>query len=272
MNSKGFIFKILAVFFSLSLKAQYSEIGLFGGGTNFIGDVGDYDFHLPKDFAAGIFYRYNFNNHWAIRVQGNYGRVRNADSLSDYADRLNRNLSFESEIWEGYAALEFNFLEFEPGTKHNHTPYVLGGFGMFSFNPKTEYQGQMYELRELGTEGQNSRATDKGYYAEASSFFIFGMGYKWAIGDFTSIGIEATFRSTNTDYLDDVSGKYADPAAIEAAHGSVAAALSDRSLSQNNTENNYRGNPANDDWYIFTGVTLQFKFGELYEKCTNFIR
>src|SRR5690606_6961176 len=143
MNSKGFIFKILAVLFSLSAKAQYSEIGVFGGGTNFIGDVGDYDFHLPKDFSAGIFYRYNFNRHWAIRVQANYGRIRNADSLSDYVDRLNRNLSFESEIWEGYAALEFNFLEFEPGTKHNHTPYVLGGFGMFSFNPMTEYQGEM---------------------------------------------------------------------------------------------------------------------------------
>lgn len=271
MKSKSFIFKILAVVLSFSLKAQYSEVGIFGGGTNFIGDVGDYGFHLPKDFAVGVFYKYNFNDHWALRVQGNYGRIRNADSLSDFPDRINRNLSFESDIWEGFAALEFNFLRFDPGTKFNHTPYVMGGFGMFWFNPKTEYQGQLYELRELGTEGQNTRGSGSGFYSDASSFFMFGMGYKWAIGKFTTIGFEATFRSTNTDYLDDVSGKYADPDAIEAAHGEVAAALSDRSLSQNNTTDNYRGNPATNDWYIFTGITLQFKFGELYEKCASFV-
>ena len=271
MNSKGFIVKILAIVLSFSLKAQYSEVGLFGGGTNFIGDVGDYGFHLPKDFAAGIFYKYNFNEHWAIRVQGNYGRIRNADSLSGFPDRLNRNLSFESEIWEGLVAMEFNFLRFDPGTKFNHTPYVLGGFGMFWFNPKAEYQGELYELRSLGTEGQNTRGSGTGFYSEGSTFFVFGMGYKWAVGQFTTIGLEATFRSTNTDYLDDVSGKYGDRDAIEAAHGEVAAALSDRSLSQNNTDDNYRGNPANNDWYIFTGITIQFKFGELYEKCASFV-
>ncbi len=71
--------------------------------------------------------------------------------------------------------------------------------------------------------------------------------------------------------MDDVSGLYADPVVIEEARGSVAAALSDRSLSNSDKREHYRGNPQTNDWYVFTGVTLQFKFGELYEKCASFV-
>lgn len=271
MKFKSFIIKIITLLLALPATGQYSEIGFFGGGTNFIGDVGDYGFHLPKDFAAGAFYKYNFNRHWAIRGQFNYGRIRNADSLSSQEARVNRNLSFQSEIWEAMVMMEFNFLEFEPGSKYWHTPYLLGGFGAFRFNPKTEYQGELYELRPLGTEGQRTSENASGFYPLGSSFFVFGIGYKWAIGEFTTIGMETTFRPTNTDYLDDVSGLYADPAVMEAAHGEVAAALSDRSLAPGDKSDIYRGDPRTTDWYIFTGVTLQFKFGELYEKCASFV-
>ncbi len=271
MKFKLFIIKILTLVLAVPAGAQHSEVGLFGGGTNFIGDVGDYGFHLPKNFAAGVFYRYNFNRHWALRAQINYGRIKNADSLSDEVARINRNLSFQSEIWEGSIMMEFNFLEFEPGSKFWHTPYVMGGFGIFRFNPTTEYRGETYELRDLGTEGQLTAENDKGFYPLGSSYFIFGMGYKWAIGKFASIGVESTFRSTNTDYLDDVSGYYADPAVIARAHGETAAALSDRSLAEGDKDDLFRGDPRTQDWYIFTGVTLQFKFGELYEKCASFV-
>ena len=105
----------------------------------------------------------------------------------------------------------------------------------------------------------------------ASTFFVFGLGYKFSIGEFTSIAIESNFRSTRTDYLDDVSGYYADPEIIEEENGPVAAALSDRSILGGDKENLLRGNPQNNDWYIFTGITLQFKFGELYEKCASFV-
>ncbi|MDZ7846585.1 MAG: DUF6089 family protein [Owenweeksia sp.] len=107
-------------------------------------------FHLPKDYAFGAFYRFSFNRHWAIRAQFNYGYIRNADSLSDMVARQNRNLSFQSTIMEASLMMEFNFLEFEPGTRFTHTPYVMGGIGAFRFNPTTQYQGQTYELRELG--------------------------------------------------------------------------------------------------------------------------
>ncbi len=255
-----------------NLKAQHLELGFFGGGSNFIGDVGDYRIHLPKGYAGGVFVRYNFDQHWSLKLHGNYGFITNGDSLSHMDYRVNRNLDFESEIWELGLSAEFNFLPFEAGTKHWHTPYLVGGFGIFTYNPITEYQGQRYELRPLGTEGQQTSANPAAFYQDAASFFMFGMGYKWALGDFTSIGIESTFRSTSTDYLDDVSGYYADPNTLLSERGPVAAALSDRSLSGSPKEDILRGNPRNDDWYIFTGLTLQFKFEELYEKCASFVR
>ncbi len=272
MRSKVFIFKFLTLVFSLPAFSQYLEIGAFGGGSHFVGDVGNHSLHLPQGYAVGGLVKYNFNRHWALRVQVNYGTLAADDSEAQEDFRLNRNLQFQSDILEGALMLEFNFLEYEPGTKKNQTPYLLGGFGIFKFNPKAEFDGELHELQPLGTEGQGSSGTSASPYAMGSSFFAFGLGYKWAIGNVTTIGIESTFRRTYTDYLDDVSGQYGDPFAIENAHGDVAAALSDRSLTQTPKVDAYRGNPNNDDWYVFTGVTLQFKFGELYEKCSSFIR
>lgn len=102
-------------------------------------------------------------------------------------------------------------------------------------------------------------------------FFVFSLGYKWSLGSFTSIALETSFRNTYTDYVDDVSGYYAQPQVLREEVSELSATLADQSLSQSNKENILRGDPTNRDWYIFTGFTLQFKFGELYEKCENFI-
>ena len=266
MKIKLLTIKILTLLFWGSAFGQYSEIGFFAGGSHFVGDVGNYGLYLPQGYAIGGFYKYVLNDRWAFRAQVNYGYIANADSLSNMDYRVNRNLHFKSNILEGSIMAEFNFLKYKPGTRYDHTPYLLGGFGIFSFNPKASYNGTDYELQPLRTEGQGLGGPDN-TYALSTSFFVFGMGYKFSVGKFTSIGIETTIRRTKTDYLDDVSGAYFNPDVLEEKVGAVSAALSDRSIGGGDKENMYRGNPSNRDWYIFTGVTLQFKFGELYEKC-----
>lgn len=272
MKHKYFIINIVLFCLPFLAQGQYLEVGVNGGGSHFIGDVGNYGIDLPRGYHAGALLRYNFNHHWSVRFQGNYGEIAADDQWSNLAERQARNLSFRSEIWEGYIAAEFNFFPFEPGRKKmSHTPYINGGFGIFSFNPETNYEGQWYELRNLRTEGQGTSVGQSAPYATASSFFIFSLGYKWSLARWSSIAIESSFRSTYTDYLDDVSGYYADPQVLSEEVSPLAATLADRSLSPSNKENTLRGNPANRDWYIFTGVTIQFKFGELYEKCASFV-
>jgi hypothetical protein len=252
-------------------RSQYLEIGIAGGGSNFLGDVGPYSFDIPQGYHGGFLVRYNFNRFWSLRAQANYGLIEADDARSNIAFRNERNLSFRSVVQEVYAVAEFNFFEFQPGTKLWHTPYINGGFGIFSFNPEAQFDGEWYGLRDLRTEGQGTSVGTSAPYAEASSYFIFSLGYKFALGSFTTLALESSFRSTNTDYLDDVSGFYADPAVLEAEVSQLSANLADRSLSGSNKENILRGDPSTQDWYIFTGISIQFKFGELYEKCASFV-
>ena len=168
--------------------------------------------------------------------------------------------------------MEFNYFQYEPGSKYWHTPFLSAGFGVFWFEPMTRFEGEMVALQPLGTEGQGTSANSKAPYALANSFFTFGLGYRFSIGRNVTLAIESTFRNTQTDYLDDVSGFYADPEILREENGLLSVALADRSLSGGEKLNRYRGNPDNNDWYIFTGVTLQVRFEDLYEKCTNLLQ
>jgi hypothetical protein len=269
--SKQFIFKIIVALSPLLSWGQYSEIGVYGGGSNFLGDVGPYGLDLPQGYSAGIFYRYNFDYHWSVRAQANYGFIKATDSRSNIDFRKDRNLSFQSEIWEVGAVAEFNFFEYRPGTKNWHTPFINAGFGFFWFDPMASFQGELVSLQSLRTEGQGTSVNSDVPYYTTSTFFSFGLGYKFAVGRITTIGVESSFRSTYTDYLDDVSGFYADPEILKEEVSELAAIMADRSLTGGDKENLRRGNPANRDWYIFTGVTLQVKFVEFYEKCASFV-
>lgn len=269
---KAFALSILSLFLPALLNAQRAEIGLQFGSSHFWGDVGPYGLELPQGYNGGLFFRYNIDPHWAVRLGGNYGTLTVKDANAQLAYRRNRNLSFRTDIWEGYLTMEFNYFEFKPGTPQWHTPYLLGGIGGFGFNPEARYRGRWYELQPLGTEGQGTTASEKAPYALARGFLLFGMGYKFALSRHVTLGLEMTFRDTQTDYLDDASGFYADPLILAEERGLVAATLSDRSLSPGDKTLTYRGNPANDDWYIFSAVTLQVRFERFYEKCATFVR
>ena len=59
-----------------------------------------------------------------------------------------------------------------------------------------------------------------------------GVGFKYAVNDRINLGFEIVYRITNTDYLDDVSKTYVDPAIFRPnpdGTPSVAQLLSDRS-------------------------------------------
>lgn len=249
--------------------AQYSELGIQGGGSNFLGDVGNYGPHVPTGWFAGGFFRYNFNRYYSVRLGGNYGSVAGDDATSGENWRQIRNLHFRSSIWEAYAQMEFNFFEFEPGTKLNHTPFIFAGLAIFGFNPKAELDGEWVELQPIGTEGQGTVLSGKTPYGRTSLSYPFGMGYKWSVNKTLTLQIECGFRSTRTDYLDDVSGQYVDPGRLEQTNGLTAVRLMDRSENPTDRQGTYRGNPDNNDWYIFTGFGLVWQLTSYKENCNG---
>lgn len=250
------------------------EVGPWAGVSFYFGDLNT-NYRLNHvNVAGGLGARYNFNNRLAFQISGNYGKVEAYDSDSRNTFERARNLSFESEIIDGSLQLEFNFLPYIHGSRdYFFTPYLYGGLSVFYFNPKTLYdgpeqalQGQLVELRPLGTEGQFK---GEEYYTITAAI-NYGIGFKFDLSYEWSINIFAGARSTYTDYLDDVSTIYPDVSDLQRSRGSVAVYLSDRSIdidgvdtSQLGAEGQQRGDSTNRDTYLMAGIGILYYFGDV---------
>ena len=229
------------------------------GTTYYLGDLNPSKQFLLTKPAFGIVYRYNLSTRWALKLDGLYGNVAGDDAVAKF--NVQRNLSFKSTIFEFSPQLELNFLNYMTGNKKKDyfTPYIFGGVSVFAFNPKASYNGTWYNLQPLGTEGQGTTEVGTQHYSLVNIAFPFGLGVKYSVGKNICIGVEWGLRKTTTDYLDDVSTTYADPAILKAENGPIAAILADRSTIPNEP-GTQRGNSNTKDWYSFAGAFITIKF------------
>lgn len=242
--------------------AQYSEIGIGAGVSFYMGDLNpETPFKQPMP-AGGVFYRYNFNDRFSARGMASVGYLKGDDAKSDVQSQLDRNLNFQSWLFEFAITGEFNFFKYAPGDmKHPITPYLFGGIAVFKFNPTTvAADGNRYELQPLGTEGQGTTFyPDRKKYSLTTASIPFGLGVKANLSKTFSVGLEWGMRYAFTDYIDDVSGTYAAPDVIQAERGDIAYELANRSnLTDEVLEGRQRGNSKTNDWYSFAMVTLSF--------------
>lgn len=261
-------------------KSQDIEAGLFLGTAQYQGDLSSNQITLSetKPGFGGIF-RYYF--HPRLNFKGNiyFGWIEGDDAnyADDDAYRKKRNLSFRSPVLDVSAQLEFNILPYINGShKYKFSPYLFGGVSGFYFNPQAELDGKWYSLQPLGTEGQLISGGD-GAYSRFQVALPFGVGLKYSVGKGWNIGLEVGQRKTFTDYLDDVSDKYADLDQIRNAAGSdgdIAVKLADRSGEvpkygkPSFQVGSGRGNPDNKDWYLFGGFFITKTFRS--NQCTGF--
>lgn len=260
------------VFCQLGLLAQYSEVGFHAGSSYYIGDLNPYEHftHYPQ-IGAGAFVRVNLTDRHAFKFNFLYTQVEAHDAESQNEWRRNRNLHFRSEVVELSAVLEINFLSYEVGDRGRpYTPYVFGGLAYFRMNPTAEFNGRWVELHPLGTEGQNSPGAQNTY--RLGQFAIpFGMGFKFNISGRVSMALEYGFRKLFTDYLDDVSGVYANPDDLLEFSGPAAVQLADRSLSPGQPGNGNtgmtRGSPDTNDWYAYSNLSISIRLGPTRIKC-----
>lgn len=269
----------LSTALSINVLGQRSELGVFAGGAYYLGDLNfRKHFGLTKP-AIGVLYRYNINTRFTIKVSATYGTLI-GDDASKVGENKQRNLSFESPVTDISTNVEFNFWRYFTGSiKHRFTPYIFGGFSIFSFNPKTFYEGEWYKLQPLHTEGQGTSVyPERRPYARTQAAFSFGFGFKISISKDICLGGEWGMRKTFTDYIDDVSTTYPNPdILIREYPDSLSAFLSNRSLSipgePDIIAGMQRGNSENKDWYSFAGITLTFKIrGRKRADCRDFQR
>lgn len=222
-----FKMKVLVVYIFLLLsflgaKAQINEIGIFVGGSNYIGDIGPTDYIAPSEPTFGLLYKWNRSTRHSYRFSIKHGNINANDKDSDVPGRNLRGFSFTNSITEFSAGLEFNFFDFdlhESGTLF--TPYVFTGVNHFIYNEKYI----------LGTKAE----TD---YRDSAFAIPMVVGIKTRFLENLILGFEVGARYTFTDNLDGSNPK------------------------NDNFESVRFGNLNSKDWYVFTGFTLTYTFGD----------
>lgn len=214
-------------------KAQYKwDFGGGFGAANFLGEMGG-DELTRRDFIADLklnqtrtsvngFARMKLSPMFSLKGGLTWAIVRGADSLSSNPPRHYRNLNFKNNLIEAAVECQWFFYEINDlghtyRYKDNFRAYIGLGAGAVYHNPKAYYQGDWVALRPLTTEGVSYTKITMVIPASAGFYFTINKKYR--------IGWSLTWRTTFSDYLDDASTFYADPAILPSA---LAVALADR--------------------------------------------
>ena len=231
---------------------------VFAGGANYKGDLGRTSFVSNARGVWGFGFLFQLNHRMYIRTEMNYGKVSGTDKFD--AKTRARNLDFVSKVTEFSLSYEYVLFDLY---EYKVSPYVFIGLGTFKFSPYTKNKdGKTVFLAEQSTEGQGFYKDRKDYKLNQLSI-PFGGGMQWALSPTKRVALEVGIRKTFTDYLDDVSTTYIDPALLAQERGSTAVSLAYRAAELPNAlpypaDGSKRGNPDTKDWYFFSGVSFRF--------------
>ena len=208
---------LLLLFFTMN--AQIHEVGVFVGGSNYIGDVGLTTYISPNDPTIGILYKWNKSPRLAYRFSLNGAFISANDLNSKEPSRNQRGYHFKNSIKEVSLGLEFNFFDFNlHEVKRKYTPYVYSGLSYFRFHDSYLTSNLDILDKEIG-----------------SLAIPMVLGIKSNVSSRIVLALEVGTRYTFTDNLDGSNPK-------------------DESLKK-------FGNINNNDWYVFSGLTLTYTFG-----------
>lgn len=206
-----------AVFLPFMSKGQYYiDYGFAVGATNYLGEIGGGEGTRRDGFVdmklnysrwtLGGFYRYRVSNMFGVRGMLNYIRLSGDDSKTDNPHRRGRNLNFKNDMFEltGIGELYIYKVNDVGRTGRYSTDfnlYFFGGVGLFYSNPKGQTpSGDWVALQPLQTEGVS--------YSRFNLTIPLGIGFYYTIDRKYRLGMEIGWRTTFTDYIDDVSSTY----------------------------------------------------------------
>jgi len=208
----------------LIAHSQTYEVGGFLGGANYIGDVGKATYIAPNTPVFGAIFKWNRSERHSFRGSISFAKIQGDDKDSKESRRQERGYSFENNIMEISAGIEFTFWEFSMYSgKPTSAPYL--------------YTGLTYFWYEALYKPANGDITD--YDGAAAVAIPMVLGYKATVGAKLVFAAEIGARYTFTDDLD--------------GSNPVKGLEDNESLKFGNFNNN--------DWYVFTGITISYTFG-----------
>lgn len=282
---KKFSCIVVAILFSSIAFCQYSwDVGLMLGAANYLGEMGGKekdrrDFILDLKLsqtrsAVSGFVRYKFSPDVYVRGTLGWYRISGADNLSTNPGRRGRNLSFRNDIYEASVVGQYMFYDVADlgrtyRYRNDFKAYIFTGVTGFYHNPKANYGGAWVALEPLHTEGQGIVSGAPKPYSKFQIAVPAGVGFFFTIDKRYRIGWEFNWKTTFTDYLDDVSTVYPDPSALG---NPLAAALSNRNPElgdydpetsgiadpENYVPGSKRGDPTHNDSYLSTTINASY--------------
>lgn len=265
---------------SIGIMNCFTDVGGRKGlGQKFIKDLNIGNTQLNGSIYVSALYKYAVG----LRLEGTFGNINAHDSIlkavkATSQGRYERSLQFRSKITE--VAL---LAELHPRQIINLwfgrdvpppilSPYILAGAGYYAFNPQAKLNSNWIDLQPLSTEGQGFiEYPNRKIYKLKQINIPVGLGFRFDISNAFNLRLEYLHRFLKTDYLDDLSTRYINPALFSkyftGTQLSNALALNDRRSKFNSdypvnpTGGQIRGNPTDNDSYFTMNIKAGFTFG-----------
>jgi len=209
---------IILVWGSLNLYSQKSiDLGFFGGGSYYQGDLNKSRLFYQMHLAGGAFLRYNFNKRWSARGNIYGGRISADDKDFNNEYQQIRGFEFNTLFFELMGQMEFNFLPYTIGNdKTPFTPYIAFGLGGILFSDATKPMqigipmafgfkfnlnkdiglGIVWNYRKTFTDGVDRVTNYESLpeYSDANSVYDKQLGYRNDNDWYSIIGVFLTFK------------------------------------------------------------------------------
>jgi len=215
------VFIFVALSFNLTAQ-QNVEAGFFGGVANYQGDLAEDEVEIGETkLAYGGYASYLINPKVLVRGNVFYGNISGDDTNSTVLEA--RGYNFTGEVLE--IGVNAQWLIFGKSRYNNSgifvpqfTPYLSGGVAITTIKA---------DLMFPNTEENNMNFPEK---EDTDNFIVvpLGVGLRYEMVEFLTLGFELGARATFSDYIDNVS---------------------------------INANPDKNDWYLFGGFTLGYVFG-----------
>ncbi len=225
MFMRYFFILIMSLLSYQNSYSQLYEVGVFAGGSNFIGDVGRTTFIAPNSSAFGGVVKWNRSPRHSWRLSAIASTIEALDSDSNDPRRMQRNLSFNSSVFEISGGMEFTFFDFnQHDEKNKFTPYLYSGL---------------------------SAVNRDSFYFNANGVLEEDDDARWTVAIPITLGVKAKI-SRHIIISAEVGARFAFSDAL------------DGSLPDDDTlaEQFSFGNENNNDWYVFSGMILTYTFGK----------
>lgn len=247
---------------------QYSELGGSVGLSYYLGDMNQKHFANAQPML-GLTFRKSYQKKIAYSIFAHATYLRGADSLSSDPAIVNRNLNFRTPLYELGGCFEMNYFDFQKGSRFDWiTPYLFVGISVFYINPQGYNGNEWVDLQPIGTEGQ---IVDGGKKYNLVNFALpFGTGLKITGGKFFSLTFYGGLRKTFTDFIDDVSGSYANPNDFEENERIFVDNSITKGRADGTNEGLDRGINNTNDWYVITGFMLAVRLNYGKSACEAF--